>query len=44
MEKTEQQLRKDWEMYQKMSHPDDQMSYVEFLSSQGIEINENEFN
>ena len=32
--KTEEQLRLDWEMYQKMSHPEDRMSYMEFLSTQ----------
>ena len=35
---TEKELREAWEKYQNISHPEDRMSYVEFLSEQGIEL------
>jgi hypothetical protein len=40
---SEKELRESWEAYQKNSHLEDRMSYVEFLSEQGIEINEEDF-
>ena len=35
---TEKELREAWEKYQSTAHPEDMMSYVEFLSEQGIEL------
>jgi hypothetical protein len=34
----EKELREAWEKYQSTAHPEDMMSYVEFLSEQGIEL------
>jgi hypothetical protein len=35
---TEKELREAWEKYQSTAHQEDMMSYVEFLSEQGIEL------
>ena len=35
---TEKELREAWEKYQFTAHLEDMMSYVEFLSEQGIEL------
>ena len=40
---TEKELREAWEKYQNTSHPEDRMSYVEFLSEQGIQLENNWF-
>ena len=34
----EKELREAWEKYQSTAHPEDRMSYVEFLSEMGIEL------
>jgi hypothetical protein len=36
--KKEKELREAWEKYQSTAHPEDMMSYVEFLSEMGIEL------
>jgi hypothetical protein len=36
--KKEKELREAWEKYQSNAHPEDMMSYVEFLSEMGIEL------
>jgi hypothetical protein len=33
---TEKQLREAWESYQRNSHPEDMMSYMEFRSAMGV--------
>ena len=37
---SEKELREAWELYQKMSHPEDQMPYMEFRSEMGVEEEE----
>jgi hypothetical protein len=40
---SEKELREAWNKYQQTAHPEDRMSYMEFLSEQGVEINEEDF-
>lgn len=32
-------IKAAWEAYQSKSHPEDMMSYVEFLSEMGVKLN-----
>ena len=36
--KSEAELRAEWEKYQHEAHPEDRMSYVEYLSEMGIQL------
>ena len=37
--KSEAEIRAEWEAYQSKAHPEDMMSYVEFLSEMGVKLN-----
>jgi len=39
--KSEAELRAAWEKYQREAHPEDRMSYVEYLSEMGIQLENN---
>ena len=41
--KSEAELRAAWEKYQREAHPEDRMSYVEFLSEMGIQIEDQDY-
>ena len=41
--KSEAELRAAWEKYQSEAHPEDRMSYVEFLSEMGIQIEDEDY-
>jgi hypothetical protein len=37
--KSEAEIKAAWEAYQSKAHPEDMMSYVEFLSEMGVKLN-----
>ena len=41
--KSEAEIKAAWEAYQSKAHPEDMMSYVEFLSEMGIQLENNWF-